>query len=791
MALPFLLVYLLIRVISDRAYARQFTERLGFLPQRFLRTGPGSVWLHAVSVGEMNSAIPLLKELRAQQPKLPIFVSTTTLAARKAGEQRLSGIADGLFYFPFDYVSCVRRVLRALRPNLVISLETEIWPNLYAETKRFGAGLALVNARISGRTWPRYRGMKWFFKPVLRLADIVFPQSTKDRERYFKLGVPLAFLNSEGNLKYDAPAMQEPMEFPTFGAKEVWIAASTVGPNESGSIMRHQVDEDDVVIEAFRMLARDHPRLLLIVAPRQQDRFDLVAEKLANSGLPFVRRTTLDPQLNPTFRLPRLELPGIVLLDTIGELPHLYHLANVAFVGGSIAPRGGHNILEPAGAGVPVVVGRHMQNFEAIVSEFVAAEALTQIQNPAGLEPAIGRLLNDPVLARELGRRGRAVVEQQQGASKRIAAKLIPLYQLMTPTLPHSWFARALLTPLSALWTIGGAIKRRRALRRRKELPSPVISIGGISAGGSGKTPFVNYLAGLLRSRGWRPAILTRGYRRRSLAKYLIFSAGADVPPALTGDEAQIFLKAGIAAVGIGANRYEAGRLLLQHVDADVFLLDDGFQHARLERNADIVLIDGLDPFGGYATIPLGRLREPLSALKRADAFVVTRISAPHRYRAIAHELHRYNPAAPIFQATAVSRRWRLCREGTKIDGLLTGKVGAFCGLGNPQAFWNTLEQLGLEVVYRWAFSDHHLYAPMELFRLRQQAQDAGAGLLVTTEKDRMNLPPGAETIVAPLELAWLEIQYKLDREAEFMAYIEQRMKKRTTAEAAGLLASV
>jgi tetraacyldisaccharide 4'-kinase len=432
-----------------------------------------------------------------------------------------------------------------------------------------------------------------------------------------------------------------------------------------------------------------------------------------------------------------------------------------------------------------------MQNFEAIVSEFVAAEALTQIQNPAGLEPAIGRLLNDPVLARELGRRGRAVVEQQQGASKRIAAKLIPLYQLMTPTLPHSWFARALLTPLSALWTIGGAIKRRRALRRRKELPSPVISIGGISAGGSGKTPFVNYLAGLLRSRGWRPAILTRGYRRRSLAKYLIFSAGADVPPALTGDEAQIFLKAGIAAVGIGANRYEAGRLLLQHVDADVFLLDDGFQHARLERNADIVLIDGLDPFGGYATIPLGRLREPLSALKRADAFVVTRISAPHRYRAIAHELHRYNPAAPIFQATAVSRRWRLCREGTKIDGLLTGKVGAFCGLGNPQAFWNTLEQLGLEVVYRWAFSDHHLYAPMELFRLRQQAQDAGAGLLVTTEKDRMNLPPGAETIVAPLELAWLEIQYKLDREAEFMAYIEQRMKKRTTAEAAGLLASV
>jgi tetraacyldisaccharide 4'-kinase len=429
-----------------------------------------------------------------------------------------------------------------------------------------------------------------------------------------------------------------------------------------------------------------------------------------------------------------------------------------------------------------------MENFEAIVSEFAAAEALTQIADATELEPAIDRILNDPARAKELGQRGRDVVEQQQGASKRVAAKLMPLYQLATPTLPWSWLARAALTPLSALWTIGGTIKRRRALRQRKALPCPVISIGGISAGGSGKTPFVNYLAGLLRARGWRPAILTRGYRRRSLAKYLVFSAGADVPPALTGDEAQIFLKAGIAAVGIGRNRYEAGRLLLKHIDADVFVLDDGFQHALLERNVDVVLIDGLDPFGGYATIPLGRLREPLSALKRADAFVVTRVSSPHRYRAIAHELHGYNAAAPIFQATAVSRRWRLCREGTKIDGLLTGKVAAFCGLGNPQAFWNMLEQLGLEVVYRWAFSDHHVYAPVELYRLRQQAQEAGAGLLVTTEKDRMNLPAGVESIVAPLELAWLEIHYELDREAEFLAYLEQRMKKRTTAEVAGLL---
>lgn len=741
-----------------------------------------------MSVGELNSAVPLLRELHAQNPKLAVFVSTTTLAARKAGEKRLAGLAEGLFYFPLDYVSCVRRVLRALRPSMVILLETEIWPNVYAETKRHGAMLVLANARISARTWPRYRSLRWFFRPILQLADVVFPQSGKDKDRYFKLGVPLAVMHLEGNLKFDAPAVQERLALPTFGADEVWIAASTVGPNESGSIERHQVDEDGLVIEAFRALAARHRRMLLILAPRQQDRFDAVAEKLERSGLPFLRRTKLDPSLHPTFRPPRLDLPGIVLLDTIGELPRIYHLAHAAFVGGSLAPRGGHNILEPAAAGVPVVVGRHMQNFESIVGEFTAAGALTQLENAESLAPAIHELLADPDRARELGQKGRAVVEQQMGASKRVAARILPYYQLATPVRPRSWLARALLTPLSGLWTIGGVVRRRRALRRQRELKFPVLSIGGISVGGSGKTPFVNYLAGLLRARGMKPAILTRGYRRRSIAKYLVFSAGADVPPALTGDEAQIFLKAGIAAIGIGGDRWEAGQLLLQHVDADVFLLDDGFQHARLGRNVDIVLIDGLDPFGGYATVPLGRLREPLRSLARADVFVVTRISSPHRFRAIAHELHRYNATAPIFQATAVSRRWRLCREGLKIDGLLTGKVAAFCGLGNPQAFWNTLEQLGLEVVYRWAFNDHHLYAPVELHRLRQQAQAAGAGLLVTTEKDRMNLPPGVEAMVAPLELAWLEIQYRLDREAEFLTFLDQRLKKRTTAEMAGFV---
>lgn len=738
-------------------------------------------------MGEISSAVPLIRELRATHPKLSVFVSTTTVAGRRAAEQRLKDLAQGTFYVPLDYVSCIRRVQRTLRPALVIILETEIWPNLYAETRRSGAGLALVNARISNRTWPRYRLYRWFFGPVLRLANLIFAQTAKDRDRYEELGVPSDVMHLEGNLKYDAPSAAQPIQLPTFGADQVWIAASTVGPNEAGSVERHQIDEDDLVIRAFQELATQHRKLLLILAPRQQDRFDAVAAKLDAAGIPFLRRTTLEPEYRPTFSWPLCSLPGALLLDSIGDLAGLYHLANVAFVGGSLAPRGGHNILEPAGVGVPVIVGPHMQNFEVIANDFQAAKAFLQIKNGDELAGAVQSLLADPARAVELGRRGQALVEKQRGASRRIGDKLWPLYYAATPQTIRNFAARLLLMPLAALWTAGGIAKRRRALLDLRVLPRPVISVGGLTVGGSGKTPFTNYLATLIRRRGLRPAILTRGYRRRSPAKMLVFSAGSDVAPALTGDEAQIFLHAGKADVGIGADRAETGNLLLRYIQADIFLLDDGFQHARLKRDVDIVLIDGIDPFGGGCVLPLGRLREPLSSLKRADIFVVTRILSPLRYRAIVEELQRHNPDAPVFMASTVTRRWRLCRPGARVDEMMQGRrAAAFCGLGNPQAFWNTLDILGIDVVFRWTFDDHHLYTPRELHRLMLQAQAAGADVLITTEKDRMNLPPGVETFVAPLDIAWLEIEYKLDREEEFLQLLSQKLNLGVAAAATG-----
>lgn len=734
-----------------------------------------------MSVGEVASAIPLMRTLRASEPLVPIYLSTSTIAGRMAAERQASALADGIFYAPLDYVSCIRRTLRTIRAAVVIVLETEIWPNLYYESKQSGAALALVNARISDRAWPRYRTLRWFFAPVLNLPDAVFVQSARDRERYRQLGVPETKLALAGNLKYDASLARGASALPTFGAQQVWIAASTVGPNERGSLVRHSIDEDDLVMEAFRRLAPAHPRLLLILAPRQPARFDVVARKLRNSGVPFVRRTEL--QAHPAANL---ELPGVLLLDTIGELAAAYALANVVFVGGSIAPRGGHNILEPASAGLAVIVGPHMQNFAAITRDFVEADAILQIQGGEDLFSAVRDLLANRDRAAALGQRARDLFETQRGASERIAEHLWPLYYASSLRHRHNFLARSLLAALAFLWRKGGVLKRARYLRYARSVPpvaAPVISIGAITIGGSGKTPFTTYLSSVLKERGYSPAILTRGYRRRSPARDLVFPPGATVPAAFTGDEAQIFLRHAIAPIGIGSNRYETAQILcFQFPSVDALLLDDGFQHARLNRDFDIVLIDGLDPFGGEEVFPLGRLREPLTALERAHAFVVTRAPSDLRFHAISARLRQINANAPIFRTRLMARRWRNYRTGAFSNTLNVRRVAAFCGLGNPQSFWSTLESLGLEVVFRWAFDDHHSYKRFELQRIAHQARVHGAEILVTTEKDRINCPNHFENAIAPLDLAWLEIQIELEDESRFFDLLERVLRRRAVA---------
>jgi 3-deoxy-D-manno-octulosonic-acid transferase len=772
-----------VRFARNRTYRPHFAERLGFLPRPFTRTKPGCIWLHAVSVGEVASAIPLLREWKTKQPAIPIFLSTSTVAGRKGALRQAAGLADGVFYCPFDFVSCVRRVLRTIRPALLVVLETEIWPNLYAETKRGGAQLAIVNGRISNRTWPRYRFGRAFFRRVLQVPDLVLVQSREDELRYEELGVDRDKLSVAGNLKYDASVPGTPVSIPTFGAGHVWVAASTVGPNERGSLRRHAIDEDEIVIRAFLALADEFPKLLLILAPRQPARFDEVAGKLEQARIRFLRRSFMSKAPEPS-----LQLPGVLLLDTIGELAGVYRTADVVFVGGSIAPRGGHNIIEPAAAGAPVVIGPNMQNFEAIARDFLEAGAIVQISNGEQLLPAVRGLLCKRERAAELGMRARHLVDGQRGAAQSIATRLLHLYFAATLRPLRNLFSELILRSISWIWREGAAFNRRRSERvPESQLPLPVsvISIGGITIGGSGKTPFTSFLAERLKTRGYSPGILTRGYRRRSPDRNLVFSPGVHVSAAITGDEAQIFLRSGIAPIGIGANRFITAHLLLEQIPStDVLLLDDGFQHARLRRDFDILVIDGLDPFGQDEVVPLGRLREPLDALGRADMFVVTRAETDLRYRAICARLGAFNRQAAVFRTRIIARCWRDYRTGACRTDLDDQPVAAFCGLGNPASFWRTLESLGLNTVFRWSFPDHHTYKPFELQRVAAQARMHGAKVLVTTEKDRINCPDHLERAIAPLDLAWLEIDLKLEEEAAFFALLEKGLRTRQAARA-------
>jgi 3-deoxy-D-manno-octulosonic-acid transferase len=760
---PLVALYLLYRGIRQRAYFAGIGERLGFLPASLHSTGSGAIWFHAVSVGEVLSAVELIRRVRSELPGAAIFVSTNTLAGRATADQRLTGLAQGVFFAPLDYRSIVRRVLRRLRPAAVVILETEIWPNLYRESKRAGASLLIVNGRISDRALPRYRSASGFFRHVLIWPDAIFTQSEEDSRRFVIAGAPEGWVSSAGNLKYDfnPPASGIAADVASFLDRKrpeaVWIAASTMPPKESSD-----PDEDDAVLAAFTTIKR--PGLLLILAPRRPERFDIVAGKLTRAGIAFARRTALASAPPASSDAAR-----VLLLDSIGELAALFERADVVFMGGTLASRGGHNILEPAYFSKPVIAGPHMENFAAIADEFSAHHAILRIAGGNDLAAAVAALLDDPERARSIGAKARELAMAKRGAVDRVTADILTYAGLGVPNPLRTFAARTVLTPLSWIWRGGHSLNVKRGLAALQAMDTKVVSIGALVMGGAGKSPVVAHLAQRLHAAGRNPAILTRGYRRSSSQRIVIVPRGAAAPLDQTGDEAQMFVRAGHAHLGIGADRFAVGRQMETATGKapGIFLLDDGFQHVRLQRDEDIVLIDALDPLAG-GVFPLGRLREPFENLARATAIIVTRVEPRQSIAGIEQLIRRHNQRAPIFRSRVVPREW------VRFDGGPSpfSRVGAFCGLGSPNSFWRTLEELGLEVAFRRVFSDHHPYSPSELRRLAAQASAEGVEALVTTEKDLMNLCEGAAALLAPHPLYWLKIGVEIEREDELLGRI-------------------
>ncbi len=736
LSLPLLLVYLLGRILRNRAYLHHLAERFGQLP--FRRTQRGGLWLHAVSVGEVLSSIEMIRQLKITLPGTPIYVSVTTLAGRDIAEQRLAGLADHIFYSPVDLCWAVRRTLRHLDPLTVIIFETEIWPTLWRETKRRGAGLIILNGRISDRAWPRYQQLWWLFRPVLAHADRILAQSEIDADRYRQLLRDSDRIESVGNLKYDATP-PEPAEalrawVERLSPSAVWIAASTMPPLIEGDI-----DEDDVVIDAYQKLASaSGPGLLLILAPRRPDRFELVAEKLRTAGIPFVRRSAMGP----------LALPGVLLLDTMGELSGAFALADVVFMGGTLARRGGHNVLEPAYFGRPIIVGPNNQNFAVIVEHFLNDGALRQITSAAQLAPTVAELLTNPG---QYGQQAQIAAARERGATARAMSAVLEVIDESLTHEPGFWW----LAPLEWLWFAGVTIDR--AIRGRGHYLAPAtVSLGNLTYGGAGKTPLTLWLAERLP----RAAVLTRGYGRQH-REILALPPGTHAPIEHTGDEAQIFLRSGRVAVGIGSDRRAAARALARVFQPDAFLLDDGFQHWPLARDFDIVLIDTQDPFGGGRLLPVGRLREPISALSRAGFVVLTRTQSSRRYTKLLARIRRENTRAPIVRASIRPVTWM---RGNEPVSLAPGQYAAFCGLANPGSFRSSVAALGWQPVSFTAFPDHHRYVASDLEPLTVAAHDG----LLTTEKDWVKV----EQLGLATPVYWLKVELEVDEGPELLRLI-------------------
>jgi len=402
-----------IDALRTRKYVTGLNQRLGKLPALPSQDRP-VIWIHCVSVGETEAARPLIRSLLEKFPSHQLVVSTTTVTGQKVARSAFAREAAAVFYFPIDWAWTVRRVLRVLRPAAVLIMETEIWPHLLRECSARSIPVALINGRLSQTSFRRYKWIASFIRRVLNDLTIALMQSEQDAARIRELGLPEKRILMTGNLKFDSsPAANEDVtislraRFAIDEARPLILAGSTHGPEES------------ILIEAFKQL-KSHRLPLgirLLIAPRHPERFGEVSTLLQKSGLTWARQSDPEKTTDPGCE--------VILLDTVGELRAAYPLAAVAFVGGSLAPFGGHNVLEPASLGVPVITGAHTQNFAAITRALLDENAIVQLPNleaaPAANELAtvLGQLLSEEARRREIGQRAQAVCNQNRGATER------------------------------------------------------------------------------------------------------------------------------------------------------------------------------------------------------------------------------------------------------------------------------------------------------------------------------------------------------------------------------------
>lgn len=803
---------LIYRAIREDGFVERVRQSIfGQVPQSDVErvAHKNCIWLHAASVGEIVAASPLVKEFHKEFPRRPILVSVVTSSGYNMAKRILKD-ADSIIYFPMDLPCLGEHVIKRIRPGVFMPVETELWPNFLKAIRKYKIPVMMVNGRISDKSVKRYHYLRGLLKDMLGTIDKFCMQSPIDAQHIIQLGADPALVTVTGNTKFDQTYTSVSEEEREALCKELHLTGAypilMAGSTHRG--------EEEILLESFLEIKKEYPNAKMILAPRDIMRAGDLSRMVQKKGMKSILRTEAD----------KAGTGDVILLDTIGELGRLYSVGDIVFVGGSLIEQGGHNILEPAAHGKVILVGPYMFNFKDSYALFSGRGACLTVHNATELTRTILHLLAHEDEKRAMEEQTLQIIAENGGAALKSKEELKILLERAGErhvsihkerfldqkervmqylyTLVYSGeeglFRSMVLVVLRFCSIIYGAMVElnlalfRTGIIPQKKLDATVISLGNITVGGTGKTPTAERMARMIRDDGHRVAILNRGYRAKWKGSVGVVSDGSKIYMSASeaGDEAYLLAKnlPGVAVI-IGSDRSKTGAYAIDKLGVDVLILDDGYQHWKLYRDLDIVLIDAAaNSFGGNYILPRGTLRETLPHLDRADVCLLTKVDQAEEGNCerVCETIRKYNQRAPIIQSIHDSVCFLEVADWYKsipdsevpLDSIAGQRVMAFSAIGNPKSFEQSIASHGAHIVDAIRFQDHHEYTMAEMQDILDSALQKNVCALITTEKDAVKIP--AEFIHSkrglPVYILKMELKF-LPSHEQFLQAIQQKMK--------------
>lgn len=785
----FVLPYYTYRLFTEKGFGRRFRQSLGNIDENEIEKvkGKDCIWIHGASVGEIVATSPLVKQIRKEMPERPILVSAFTVGGYNMAKQIIPE-ADAIIYFPLDLPFVAESLVKRIHPGVFMPVETELWPNFLRAIRERHIPVMMVNGRISEKSVKSYRYLYGIWDDMLNTVTRFCMQSSIDAEYITHLGADRDKIFVTGNTKFDQTYAEVTAEDLGKYREELGIGDAypviVAGSTHPG--------EEKVLFQAFQSVRKEYPDARLVIAPRKTTRADEIAKLASSYGYETGFRSVMKEESSSRKSYP------VLLIDTIGELGRIYAIGDVVFVGGSFSNTGGHNVLEPAAHAKPILVGPSMQNFKDSYALLSKVKACKMVNNTTELTHEFLDIMKNDERRKAMGEASMQVIRENRGADVRsimylkdlldltaVPAKEYPVYPINTRNLTDEggarlrhgdaviqyilqlaygpdtpffgWLLLALLRGMSYLYEFGVSCKLamyNSGIMHKEKLPCCVISIGNITVGGTGKTPTAQKMAGIVKAMGYRVVILNRGYRSHWGKEIGVVSNGEKIFMTAyeAGDEAYLMAKTlpGIPVI-IGKNRAVTGRYAVEKMNAEVIIMDDGYQHWQLERDLDVVLVDTLNMFGNGCVLPRGTLREPLENLSRGNIFLLTKTDQSSKLSRIQlrNTIAKYNAGAPVVESIHHPKNFVEIADWYKgisnnyrdLEELRGKNVMVFSAIGNPSSFEQTLSSIGLNILEAVRYPDHHDYGMLEMQYINERASSLNAVAMVATAKDAVKIP--------------------------------------------------